>query len=284
MNDYQRPSGFSLMPEAVKNILIINGHLFLATIVLGNKGIDLASILGLHYWGGSDFRFFQFITYQFMHGGFAHIFFNMFAVWMFGTAIEQVWGSRRFLTYYLLTGVGAALCHYGLFYFELQPLQALFETYQQSPTVENLETLLHSPLLHTYWSAEVESSIRSFVEEFNVQYSADPEKAMIYSVGYVKDLENLIMNAPLVVGASGCVFGLLLAYGMLFPNNVIYIYFALPIKAKYFVILYGAIELFSGIANVRGDNVAHFAHLGGLITGFLLIQFWRNQNRRKFRY
>ncbi|HRS39596.1 MAG TPA: rhomboid family intramembrane serine protease, partial [Bacteroidia bacterium] len=95
---------------------------------------------------------------------------------------------------------------------------------------------------------------------------------------------NLIMNAPLVVGASGCVFGLLLAYGMLFPNNVIYIYFALPIKAKYFVILYGAIELFSGIANVRGDNVAHFAHLGGLITGFLLIQFWRNQNRRKFRY
>ena len=89
---------------------------------------------------------------------------------------------------------------------------------------------------------------------------------------------------PLVVGASGCVFGLLLAYGMLFPNNVIYIYFALPIKAKYFVILYGAIELFSGIANVRGDNVAHFAHLGGLITGFLLIQFWRNQNRRKFRY
>ncbi len=98
MNDYQRPSGFSLMPEAVKNILIINGLLFLATIVLGNKGIDLTSILGLHYWGGSDFRFFQFITYQFMHGGFAHIFFNMFAVWMFVTAIEQVWGSRRFLT------------------------------------------------------------------------------------------------------------------------------------------------------------------------------------------
>jgi membrane associated rhomboid family serine protease len=284
MNDYQRPSGFSLMPEAVKNILIINGLLFLATIVLGNQGIDLPRLLGLHYWGGSDFRFFQFITYQFMHGGFAHIFFNMFAVWMFGTAIEQVWGSRRFLTYYLLTGVGAALCHYGLFYFELRPLQELFATYQQAPTVEHLEALLHSPLLHTYWSGEVESSVRSFVEEFNTQYSADPEKAMIYSVGYVKELENLIMNAPLVVGASGSVFGLLLAYGLLFPNNIIYIYFALPIRAKYFMILYGAIELFSGIANVPGDNVAHFAHLGGLITGFLLIQFWRHRNRRTYRY
>ena len=111
--------------------------------------------------------------------------------------------------------------------------------------------------------------------------NSDPAGAMKYSVDFVKEFKADIYNAPVVVGASGAVFGLLLAYGMTYPNSIIYIYFAIPLKAKYFVILYGLIELFSGVANVPGDNVAHFAHLGGLVTGLIIIQFWKNNNRRR---
>ena len=116
-----RPSRFNLLPEVVKNILIINGIFYFASVVLGNRGVDLNELLGLHYWASDDFRPWQFITYQFMHGSFTHLFFNMFAVWMFGAAVENIWGSRRFLSYYLLTGIGAAICHYAIYYWELRP-------------------------------------------------------------------------------------------------------------------------------------------------------------------
>ncbi|MFM7727902.1 MAG: rhomboid family intramembrane serine protease, partial [Flavobacteriales bacterium] len=191
------------------------------------------------------------------------------------------WGPKRFLTYYLLTGLGAALCHYAIVYFELQPALVFLDDYIAAPSVDKLHLLSQSDFFNIYGSSELIQHYNAFTEEFNQTYAVNASEAMKMSVDYMQQFKADILNAPVVVGASGAVFGLLLAYGMIFPDSIIYIYFALPIKAKYFVILYGLIELFSGIANRPGDNVAHFAHLGGLVTGLLLILYWRGRNRRR---
>lgn len=277
-----RPSGFSFLPEVVKNLLIINGIFFLATVIFESKGVDLSYFLGLHYFGSDEFKVWQFITYMFMHGSFTHLFFNMFAVWMFGAAIENIWGPKRFLTYYLITGLGAALCHYAIVYVELQPAMEQINAYIADPSIKKLNAFSESGILGKYGTQQLIDHYNEFTEEFNSLYSINPKEALRVSVQYMEIFRNDILNAPVVVGASGAVFGLLLAYGMMFPNSIIYIYFAIPIKAKYFVILYGLIELFSGVANFKGDDVAHFAHLGGLVTGLLLILYWRK--RRPNRY
>ncbi len=258
--------------------------MFLALVVMQQQGVDLNDLLGLHYFEAEKFNAYQFITYMFMHGSFMHILFNMFAVWMFGAAIENVWGGRRFLTYYIITGLGAALAHYGIVYFEIQPAIAQFDSYIANPGLEELHTLLSSDAFRSFSSAEMIDHYNAFRREFNLLVNQDLNAAINLSVDYVKQLKVDALNAPVVVGASGAVFGLLLAYGMLYPNSVIYLYFAIPIKAKYFVILYGALELFSGIANVPGDNVAHFAHLGGLVTGFILIMYWKQKHSNRTDY
>ena len=277
-----RPGRFAVLPEVVKNILIINGIFFLATMVFESRGVDLNDFFGLHYWGSERFRVWQFITYMFMHGNFTHLFFNMFAVWMFGAAVENIWGGKRFLTFYILTGLGAALCHYAIVYYELRPAMEYMNDYINHPTMEKLSNFASSDFLGLYSSNELSDHYNTFRQEFNSLYAVNPDEALNISVTYMQQFKADILNAPVVVGASGAVFGLLLAYGMIFPNSIIYIYFALPVKAKYFVIIYGLIELFSGIANRPGDNVAHFAHLGGLLTGIIIILYWRNKNRRRF--
>jgi len=279
-----RPARFNLLPEVVKNLLIINGIFYLATKVLENQGINLVDLLGLHYFTSEKFRSYQFITYMFMHGSFAHILFNMLAVWMFGAAIENVWGSKRFLTYYLITGLGAALLHYGVVYVEMRPALAEVDDYIESPDLEKLQSFTNSEAFRSFSSSEMVENYNAFRERFNEAYATDPSGALAISVDYMNSFKADLLNAPVVVGASGAIFGLLLAYGMLFPNSLIFIYMLIPIKAKYFVIIYGALELFSGILQVPGDNVAHFAHLGGLVFGFLIIQYWKYQNRNRFRY
>jgi hypothetical protein len=190
-------------------------------------------------------------------------------------------GPKRFLTYYLLTGLGAALCHYAIVYFELRPALVFLDDYIANPSLDKLHLLSQSEFFNIYGSSELIDHYNMFTDEFNRTYAMDASEGIRMSVEYMQQFKTDILNAPVVVGASGAVFGLLLAYGMIFPDSIIYIYFALPIKAKYFVILYGLIELFSGIANRPGDNVAHFAHLGGLITGLLLILYWRKTGRRR---
>jgi membrane associated rhomboid family serine protease len=283
-NEQFRPRSFKVLPEVVKNLLIINGILFLATQVLRSRGIDLNDILGLHYFEAEKFRVYQFVTYMFMHGSFTHILFNMFAVWMFGAAIENIWGPRRFLTFYIITGLGAAVAHYGIVYFEIQPTLAYFDNYIANPSMEGLQGLISSDAFRNFSSQDMIDHYNAFTREFNAMLGTNPNEALQLSVDYMKQLRVDALNAPVVVGASGAVFGLLLAYGMTFPNSIIYLYFAIPIKAKYFVILYGLLELFSGIANVAGDNVAHFAHLGGLVTGILLILYWKNKNKRRMNF
>lgn len=243
---YQRPTRFNLLPDVIKNLMIINGLFFLATLVIGSTfEKDLGRILGLYLPGSPYFEPYQIVTHMFMHGGLVHIFFNMFALWMFGYALENVWGGKRFLTYYMITGLGAALLHTGINFYEAMELK---------------QQLLNSG----YTNAELAKILEN-----------PPEYGPEILGKYIRKY-----TIP-TVGASGAVFGVLLAFGMMFPNVRIYLYFAIPIKAKYFVMAYGALELYNGILNDPDSNIAHFAHLGGMLFGYLLIRYWqRNQFRQ----
>lgn len=227
MNNQYSPSGFSFLPVVVKNLLIINGILFLADFVLARFGIDLSNTLGLHFFMASDFRPWQLLTYMFMHGNFSHLFFNMFALWMFGATLENIWGPKRFLLFYVLCGLGAGLMQEGVQY------------------IEYVTSLSH------YQNVNIGGHIIPMG-----QY----------------------LNYMTTVGASGAIYGLLLAFGMMFPNSMIYLYFLVPIKAKWFVIAYAVIELLTGIFST-GDHVAHFAHLGGMLVGLIILLVWKKKGR-----
>lgn len=277
MNQF-RPGGFSILPPVVKNLLIINGLFFLATWTLGSSyGIDLIEILGLHYFAADKFSPYQFITYMFMHGGLTHIFFNMFALWMFGNALENVWGPKRFLTYYVITGIGAALVHYVVFYFQIAPVLSAIDSFMNTPSNAALQTMFNKGII-SGGNNELNNLISIFTQQYNNIVDTNPDKALQLASEFMIDYREAFLNAPVVVGASGAVFGILLAFGMMFPNSVIYLYFAIPIKAKYFVIIYGALELFSGIYDT-GSNVAHFAHLGGMVFGYFVLMYWKRQRR-----
>lgn len=227
MSDQFSPTGFKVLPTVVKNLLIINVLLFLATFTLNRFNIDLTNLLGLHFFKASDFKIYQLITYMFMHGNFEHLFFNMFALWMFGNTIENIWGSKRFLLFYMVCGVGAGLC------------QELVQYIQYTT---------------------------SLAQYANVNLGG----------GQIIPMSSYL-NMMNTVGASGAIYGLLLAFGMMFPNSMIYLYFFVPIKAKWFVIGYAVIELVSGF--IGGGNVAHFAHLGGMLFGLLLILIWKKKGQ-----
>lgn len=246
-----RPTGFSMLPVVVKNLLILNGLFFLATLGLEKaQVIDLNDILGMHYFGSPLFRPYQIVSYMFMHGSFMHLFFNMFALWMFGYILENVWGPKKFLIYYFVTGIGAVMIQMAVNYFQISHLEA-------SLSADQINMVL------------------------NEGYKAVQEGKNFIDPG-MAELNALYNTAT--IGASGSVFGILLAFGMMFPNTMIYVYFAIPIKAKWFVVIYGALELISGVYNASGDNVAHFAHLGGMLFGFILIMFWRKKDKKRNLY
>ena len=213
------------MPTMTKNLLIVNFLAFIATWVLQLRGIDLTALLGLHFFLASDFHIYQFVTYMFLHGGLTHIFFNMFALWMFGSVIERVWGPKKFIFYYITCGIGAGV------------MQELVQ----------------------YGNYVVEGiAAYQYVNAGGVQMTTD---------AYI--------NLWTTIGASGAVYAILLAFGMIFPNERLFIIpFPFPIKAKWLVVGYIAIELFSAMS-APGDGVAHMAHLGGMLFGFLLIRYWQ---------
>ncbi|PLX12940.1 MAG: DUF1751 domain-containing protein [Marinilabiliales bacterium] len=247
MSQY-RPTGFKMLPPVIKNLIIINVLFYLATFAFGSAfNIDLVKILGLHYPSSPDFGTWQIVSYMFMHSpqSIMHILFNMFALWMFGNTLENVWGSKRFLNYYLITGIGAGLIQLLVAYVRISYVEA-------SMTAEQIAIVLKDG-------------------------AAILDRGMNYQNEAMQQL-NIIVNTS-TIGASGAVFGILLAFGMMFPNALIYVYFAIPVKAKYFVMIYGAIELASGIMNNQGDNVAHFAHLGGMLIGFVILQLWKKQGK-----
>lgn len=236
-----RPSA-NAIPPVVKNLIIINVIMLLATYVLNMRGIDLAKILGLHYYASPDFRPYQLVTHMFMHGGFMHLLFNMFALWMFGRVLENVWGPKRFFIFYFVTGLGAAIFYTFVNFIE-------FQYFASKMTPEAVQDIIAH-------GSEILSQGQNYT-------------------GQAGKL-NMLLNIP-TVGASGAVFGILLGFGMLFPNTELMLLFPpIPIKAKYFVAGYGAIELFSGLTN-SGGNIAHFAHLGGMLFGFFMIKYWNSK-------
>lgn len=235
------------IPPVVKNLIIINVLMLLATYIVSMRGVDLNSVLGLHFFLSPAFRPYQLVTHMFMHGGITHLFFNMFALWMFGRVLENVWGAKRFFIYYFVTGLGAAVLHLFVNFLEFQSLVS-----KMSP--EQVDMVMQQGV--SFWQQG-----KNFT---------DPLMGQL----------NLLMNIP-TVGASGAVYGVLLGFGVLFPNTQLMLLFPpIPIKAKYFVIGYGVLELFLGLSH-PGSNVAHFAHLGGMLFGYLLIRYW-NKNSSHF--
>lgn len=230
-------------PTVTKNLIIINVLCFFGAIVAEKYGINLNDMLGLHYFESEKFRLYQLFTYMFMHSGFEHIFFNMFAVWMFGRILETVWGPQRFLLYYVLCGMGAGLIQEVTQYFEFIPYMADM------------------------------AQLSAYAPEAIV-----PINGISHTAGQWLAMYERVISVP-TVGASGAVYAILMAFGMLFPNQEIFIFpLPMPIKAKWLIIGYFVIELGMGI--MSNDSVAHFAHLGGMIFGFLLITYWRKRGNK----
>ncbi len=235
---------FRNIPPVTKNLIIINLLIWLACEMIQPFGVVMNRTCGLHYFLSPDFRFWQPLSYMFMHGGFTHVLFNMFAVCMFGSVIERVFGSARYLLFYLTVGVGAALVQEGVYAIWLNHLASdLPADITLSEIARQGVSLLNRGL---NWTDATLGNI------------------------------NLLINGS-TVGASGAVFGILLAFAMIFPNMPMYIMFIpLPIKAKWLVLGYGALELFLGVTGLQ-PGVAHFSHLGGMLIGWALIVYWRKR-------
>ncbi len=233
MTDFH-PGRSQVIPPVIKNLIIINVIVFLLQWTMERTGSSfIENFFALHDIRSFFFKPHQVITYMFLHGGFMHIFWNMLILWMFGSILENYWGPKRFLIFYVVCGIGAAILHMLVLYHELTPI----------------------------WQ-----ELGSFPIHEQLSFTQAP-------------------NSPLntaTLGASGAIFGCMVAFGLLFPNSLIYIYALIPIKAKWAVLAYVCFELFLGIQNTAGDNVAHWAHLGGGLVGLLLVFYWRKTDRRNF--
>ena len=270
MNGFGR--GLGSIPPVLKNLLIINVLMFLiAMVVEGAFGVDLNRMLGLHYWKSEYFRPYQFITHMFMHGGLTHIFLNMFMLWMFGRVLEQVWTGKRFLIYYFFTGLGAAALHLFVTHIEMSSLMNEAAAFANTPSPE---------LFNAFISDHIPNR-NPQIYDFLTAWSTNPQDPGYAqeAIRYIESYITMKINVP-TVGASGAVYGVLLAFGVLFPNMPLVLIFLpfFPIKAKYMVIAMGAIELFHGLS-MPGSNIAHFAHLGGMIFGFILIRYWKTNSK-----
>jgi membrane associated rhomboid family serine protease len=272
MSDQQySPSGFTLLPPVVKNLLIINILFFLATISLRRYGLDLEKMFGLYFFKSPHFQPYQFVTYMFMHADIGHIFFNLFALWMFGYLMENYWGSKRFLIFYVFCGLGAAFTQTFIQGIDYYSIQSATNVYIKSPSPAAFASFVNSHF------SQYSDQIISFINNWK-QHPGD-QNLLNQSMEYVRQLNGLyIADLHPTIGASGAIYGVLLAFGMTFPNMMIYISFLIPIKAKWAVIGFIALELFSGIRSNPSDNVAHFAHLGGMLFGLLLILYWRKRS------
>ena len=271
MNQYQT-SPFS-MPPVVKNLIIINVLMWGATWYLQAMGTDLNVIFGLHYVGSPLFRPWQFVTHLFMHGDFWHLLFNMFALYIFGKVLEMVWGSKRFLFYFFVTGLGAAALHSFVTYLEIQSLQKHVAAFVNTPSPELLAAFVKSNLSHpATWVADL------------VNNWGDAPTNPVY-IQQATDLVQRVLVERIdipTIGASGAVFGVLLAFGYLFPDTELMLLFPpVPIKAKYLVIIFGAYELFVGVTQ-SNSHIAHFAHLGGMLFGFILLKYWDKHTNKLY--
>jgi membrane associated rhomboid family serine protease len=290
MSDY-RAGGSQMLPPIVKNLIIINVILAVAQHVMwASFHISLADYLGLHYFRSDMFRPWQFVTHIFMHGDPAsieatlfHLFSNMFALWMFGSILERRWGAKRFLTFYLICGLGAAFCHLGVLSLQYEPVVHSYQTYVGNSTLDQFNSFINH-----HFKGGADRQIMQRLGDVYERWNNDPGNTFfpklsqqrlndyIYGARSVEGIHVHGLLDEATVGASGAVFGVLFAFGYLFPNlQLMFIFPPIPIKAKWFVTIYAVFELYAGLRNSAGDNVAHFAHLGGMLFAFLLLRLWR---------
>ena len=245
------------MPPVVKNLLILNVIMFIVTSLGEMQGIPMTSMLGGYVFNSPLFEPYQLVSHFFMHGGIFHIFFNMFALVIFGSALEQVWGPKRFFIFYVATAVGAFILHQLVGYFEVRAIEEQLYAAGYTDLYELKENIYQLRM--------------GEVSTFDIQPGTQ-NLVQSYIAG---------ISVP-VVGASGAVYGVLVGFGYLFPNTQLMLLFPpIPIKAKWLVIIMVGIALFNSIQRNPGDNIAHLAHLGGAVVGFIIVLFWQ-KNKRKF--
>lgn len=232
---------FNNIPQVTRALIIINALVFLFTHIVNPSG-GLMNLFAIRYFGHPDFGPWQLITAMFTHGSFSHFFFNMFALFMFGSAVERAWGAQRFLSLYMVAGIGAALINWGVQYYMIQDALA------QLPA--------------NAWDVLISSD--------GQQLPGGSDRAVA---------NQLFANFNQIgVGASGAIFGVLVAFGMMFPNvELMLIFLPIPIKAKYFIPIMMVLELFMGVQNFSWDNIGHWTHLGGAVVGFLFTYFWKKK-------
>ncbi len=273
-----RPSRFEILPVIVKNLLIINALVFLAQNTIKGPAIDFSfdDTFALHAWQSSLFKPWQLVTHLFLHGDIGHIFGNMLALWMLGSVLENLWGSKRFLTFYLICGLGAALIHLLFLSYEFIPLMKDYAYVSQQ---------LSSG------SASGGAALANFISKHHILFSKNDELIQYLNSGQETAEVNLMVFKNITVyyqnsintatiGASGAVFGVLAAFVYLFPNTYMYLYFLVPVKVKWIGLVYFGYELYFAVINSAGDNVARWAHLGGGIVGFLIVMTWNKTNRK----
>ncbi|MCP4457486.1 MAG: rhomboid family intramembrane serine protease [Cytophagales bacterium] len=264
---------FRLTPT-VKVILIVNFGILILTSFLN---LPLNDIFGMRVVFSDDFAIYQPFTYMWLHAGFGHILGNMLAVFFFGPMLEQTWGSKRFLQFYLIVGVGAGVLFGVADFVEKYPLKKDTEAYVANPNADDFYNFILTHDVRSYGANDWFEGVYSFSERFSENSGSSSLKQQ--SVLYVKEIYHFRTDIPMV-GASGAVFGILLAFAMMFPNTMIYIYMLFPVKAKYLVLFYGLYELYSEMNRVPGDNIAHLAHLGGMLVAFILLKVW-DMNRTR---
>ena len=259
---------FNLSP-AVRNLLILNVALLALPTLLGTNAL-FSEMFGLHFFNARSFSPYQFVTYMFIHSGWMHLFFNMLGLVFFGPMLERMWGTGRFIVFYAVCGFGAGLLYLGINYFELSALIDAQRAFLLAPSPDALADFV---------SRFAKADARSYYALIKY-YGEDPTSATLAAkaaevVGYIADIR---IEAPMI-GASGAVFGILAAFGLLFPNTELLLFpLPVPVKAKYLIGFYAVTELWQGLQNSPGDNVAHYAHLGGMIFGWAMVLLWRKHS------
>ncbi len=258
---------FQRLTPMVKNLLIITVAAYAIPSILGWHNINL--FLGLWHLESPYFMPYQLFTYMFAHGGFMHILFNMMGLMFLGPLLEQFWGPKRFLTFYLVTGIGAGLFYVGVKYIQTVPMKAKIEAYTANPNPDDFAVFVSK------YAPQYFDDVYDFIDFYNAH--ENDKQAQKQSIGYLHDIYAKEINIPMV-GASGAIYGILMAFGMLFPNTQLMLLFPpIPIKAKYLVVILGGIAIYSEFGHKAGDNVAHLAHLGGMVFAFIMIKLWSRQ-------
>lgn len=239
------------IPPVTKNLLIINGLFFLATYVFAQSGTDLVNVLAAYYPGSANFRPWQILTHMFMHADISHIAFNMFALWMFGSTVETTLGAKKFIILYFAAGLGAFALFNLVNFIQIEQLKSALVTAGIDPV--------------------------SVLESFKINSSGVSNTTILQA----KELVNYYTTP--MVGASGAIYGVLVAFGVLYPDaKLALLFFPVPVKAKYFIPVLIAIEFFLGLENYAWNPVAHFAHIGGAVIGFILVWGWKKNLRRQW--